>query len=150
MGIPYYFYNLTQKYKDIITKKIPENPEIYAIDFNGIIHPIAAKIIKEKGNEDKIIEELWKKIDEIKYKAIDLHSWMKAFLFTDALIFHEEDNEMAFTILNQIITSDTLLCKNDLMIAVTTTVFEADLIGVDELEPLLDDMDDLDIKIKED
>jgi hypothetical protein len=57
---------------------------------------------------------------------------------------------MAFTILNQIITSDTLLCKNDLMIAVTTTGFEADLIGVDELEPLLDDMDDLDIKIKED
>lgn len=70
MGIPYYFYNLTQKYKDIITKKIPENPEIYAIDFNGIIHPIAAKIIKEKGNEDKIIEELWKKIDEIKINKI--------------------------------------------------------------------------------
>jgi len=70
MGIPYYFYSLTQKYKDIILKKIPKNPDIYAIDFNGIIHPIAAKIIKNNGNEDDIIEELWKKINEIKINKI--------------------------------------------------------------------------------
>jgi hypothetical protein len=155
------------KYDDIVTGVVElEQPEtlnshiIYLL--NSYINEYFTYKIKKGFSKSKeiynIYNELYnykrsftsKKIDEIKDKAINLHSWMKAFLFTDALIFHEEDNEMAFTILNQIITSDTLLCKNDLMIAVTTTVFEADLIGVDELEPLLDDMDDLDIKIKED
>jgi hypothetical protein len=89
-----------------------------------------------------------KKIEEIKNKAIDLLKWMKAFLYTDALSFHEEDSELAFTILNQIITSDTLLCKNDLMIAVTNSVFEADLIGVDELEPILDIDEDIEINVE--
>jgi 5'-3' exonuclease len=38
MGIPYYFYYLTTKYTDIIINKLPDNIDIYAIDFNGIIH----------------------------------------------------------------------------------------------------------------
>ena len=43
MGIPYYFYYLTAKYNDIIIKSLPSKIDIYAIDFNGIIHPEAAK-----------------------------------------------------------------------------------------------------------
>ena len=64
MGIPYYFYSLTKKYANIIVNSIPSNPEIYCIDFNGIIHPVAAKVIKNKGDEDMIIDMLWKKITD--------------------------------------------------------------------------------------
>jgi len=59
MGIPYYFYHLTKKYKNIIISSLPENIYIYAIDFNGIIHPEAAKEI----NQDKLFLNLWNKIN---------------------------------------------------------------------------------------
>jgi 5'-3' exonuclease len=59
MGIPYYFYYLTIKYDNIIIKELPKKIDIYAIDFNGIIHPEAAK----EQNEDKLIQNLWEKIE---------------------------------------------------------------------------------------
>jgi 5'-3' exoribonuclease 2 len=60
MGIPYYFYHLTNKYKNIIVNEIPSsNIYIYAIDFNGIIHPEAAK----ETNEEKLYLNLWNKIN---------------------------------------------------------------------------------------
>jgi len=59
MGIPYYFYYLTIKYDNIIIKKLPKLIDIYAIDFNGIIHPEAAK----ETNEDQLIKNLWAKIE---------------------------------------------------------------------------------------
>jgi 5'-3' exonuclease len=59
MGIPFYFYYLTKKYKDIIVKSLPENINIYAIDFNGIIHPEASK----EHNELQLNINLWKKIN---------------------------------------------------------------------------------------
>lgn len=62
MGIPFYFYNITKKYKNIVINSLPYNPDIYAIDFNGIIHPIANKIINNNGTEEDIINELWNKI----------------------------------------------------------------------------------------
>jgi 5'-3' exonuclease len=58
MGIPYYFYNLTKKYKNIIIDKIPIDISIYAIDFNGIIHPQAHL----ETNEEKLFRNLWNKI----------------------------------------------------------------------------------------
>ena len=58
MGIPYYFYYLTTKYNNIIINNLPSNIYIYAIDFNGIIHPEAAK----ETNEDQLIINLWNKI----------------------------------------------------------------------------------------
>ena len=61
MGIPYYFYNLTKKYNNIIVKQI-DNIDLYCIDFNGIIHPTAQKIIENKGCENDIINELWNKV----------------------------------------------------------------------------------------
>ena len=64
MGIPYYFYNLVKKYKNIIIDKIPIDISIYAIDFNGIIHPQAHK----ETNEDKLFINLWDKI--ISYNEI--------------------------------------------------------------------------------
>ena len=59
MGIPYYFYYLTIKYDNIIIKQLPKIIDIYAIDFNGIIHPEAAK----EQNEEKLIINLWEKIE---------------------------------------------------------------------------------------
>lgn len=41
MGIPYYFYKLSQKYNNVVSSKKPENTDIYCIDFNGIIHNVA-------------------------------------------------------------------------------------------------------------
>jgi 5'-3' exoribonuclease 1 len=71
MGIPYYFYHLTKKYKNIVNYTAPSNINIYAIDFNGIIHPEAAK----ETNQDKLFLNLWNKIknyDEI-YKPVKLY-----------------------------------------------------------------------------
>jgi 5'-3' exonuclease len=66
MGIPYYFYYLTKKYKGIIIDKLPANINIYAIDFNGIIHPEAAK----ETEVDKLYLNLWNKIKsyDVNYK----------------------------------------------------------------------------------
>lgn len=66
MGIPYYFYKLTQKYNNIVTNTKPNNISTYCIDFNGVIHNVAHNFIynSEITNiEDKIIEEVWKKIE---------------------------------------------------------------------------------------
>ena len=65
MGIPYYFYKLSQKYNNIVSNKKPENTDIYCIDFNGIIHNVAHELIYQKdivNIEDKIIEGVWNKI----------------------------------------------------------------------------------------
>lgn len=65
MGIPYYFYSLTKIYKKILTNTLPINPDFYAIDFNGIIHPIAASIVKEHGPKENLItNKLWDKVNE--------------------------------------------------------------------------------------
>ena len=60
MGIPYYFYYLTKKYSNIIVRELPKKINIYAIDFNGIIHPEAAK----ETNEEQLIINLWNKIND--------------------------------------------------------------------------------------
>jgi 5'-3' exoribonuclease 2 len=74
MGIPYYFYSLTQKYNNIISNNKPENLDLYCIDFNGIIHNVAQDIIKKYSNlasssdnsndiiENEIIEGVWLRI----------------------------------------------------------------------------------------
>jgi 5'-3' exoribonuclease 2 len=74
MGIPYYFYSLTQKYNNIISNNKPENLDLYCIDFNSIIHNVAQDIIKKYSNlassldnsndiiENEIIEGVWLRI----------------------------------------------------------------------------------------
>lgn len=72
MGIPYYFYSLTQKYNNIMSNNKPTGLDIYCIDFNGIIHNVAQDIIKkykdtvENVNNDnierEIIEGVWNRI----------------------------------------------------------------------------------------
>jgi len=61
MGIPYYFFHLTKKYKNIILSKLPSDIYIYAIDFNGIIHPEAHKELNNP-NKDQLYLNLWNKI----------------------------------------------------------------------------------------
>lgn len=68
MGIPYYFYSLTQKYNNILANNLPVVPDIYCIDFNGIIHPVAQEVIGNSdpsdpsGLNEKILQALWQKI----------------------------------------------------------------------------------------
>jgi 5'-3' exonuclease len=74
MGIPYYFYSLTQKYNNIISNNKPTGLDLYCIDFNGIIHNVAQDIIKKYSNhtndacnsnniiENEIIEGVWMRI----------------------------------------------------------------------------------------
>ena len=63
MGIPYYFFHLTKKYRNIILSKLPSEISIYAIDFNGIIHPEAHKEL-ENPNKEVLYSNLWNKILE--------------------------------------------------------------------------------------
>jgi 5'-3' exoribonuclease 1 len=64
MGIPYYFYTLTKTYNNIISNKLPSTVDIYCMDFNGVIHPICAKIIAESTtiDEENIIKQLYSKV----------------------------------------------------------------------------------------
>lgn len=78
MGIPYYFYSLTQKYKKILidsenVKSI--NTDILCLDFNGIIHNVIHDILlKSCIDEDIMISTIWEKvlfyIDYIKPKKL--------------------------------------------------------------------------------
>jgi 5'-3' exonuclease len=61
MGIPYYFYTLTKTYNNILLDNLPCNPDIYCMDFNGVIHPVCAKL--ETADEELIIKELYIKIE---------------------------------------------------------------------------------------
>ena len=66
MGIPYYFYKLSQKYNNIISSNKPKNTDIFCIDFNGIIHNVAQKHIYNADYtdiENIIIEDVWEKIE---------------------------------------------------------------------------------------
>ena len=71
MGIPYYFYHLTKKYKNIIVNELPENIDNYFIDFNGVIHTECYKLLNDNDNNDEnnkfteelLIEKLWDKIN---------------------------------------------------------------------------------------
>jgi 5'-3' exonuclease len=66
MGIPYYFYTLTKLYHNIVSSIQPVKPDIYCLDFNGIIHPVAASIVSTMENIDEnlIIEKLFKKVED--------------------------------------------------------------------------------------
>jgi 5'-3' exonuclease len=64
MGIPYYFYTLSKKYENILLTSIPKNVKIFAMDFNGIIHPVVHSLeLKINADETIIYNELWKKIE---------------------------------------------------------------------------------------
>lgn len=60
MGIPYYFYTLINSYTDIVSESIQIQPDIYCMDFNGVIHPVCAS--QADKNEDKLIESLYTKV----------------------------------------------------------------------------------------
>lgn len=76
MGIPYYFYSLTQKYHSILSNNKPTGLDIYCIDFNGVIHNIAQDVIKKYASaaksgdasassdtiETEIIDGVWERI----------------------------------------------------------------------------------------
>lgn len=76
MGIPYYFYSLTQKYHTILSNTKPTGLDIYCIDFNGIIHNVAQDIIRKYKDtkdskdskeakeriESEIISGVWERI----------------------------------------------------------------------------------------
>jgi 5'-3' exonuclease len=73
MGIPYYFYSLTQKYQTILSNTKPTDLDMYCIDFNGIIHNVAQDVIRKYKDvavasatkeriESEIISGVWERI----------------------------------------------------------------------------------------
>jgi 5'-3' exonuclease len=66
MGIPFYFYTLAKKYDNIIVPKIDFQPDIYCLDFNGVIHPVCASILqqKPKATNTEIINGLYNKVQD--------------------------------------------------------------------------------------
>lgn len=69
MGIPYYFYTLTKTYQNIVSSKLPAKTDVYCMDFNGVIHPLCAKMLAEEASisdtdvfEDKLIKALYQKV----------------------------------------------------------------------------------------
>lgn len=61
MGIPYYFYLLTQKYQNILTFQ-PTSCDILCLDFNGIIHTVLQSIQHTDFSEDKLMQAIWDKV----------------------------------------------------------------------------------------
>ena len=89
MGIPYYFYSLTKKYQNILDNNKPVKTDIYCIDFNGIIHTVAQKILKDKTTDtlteseidELILEGIWKKVEEY----IDIYKATKYVICADGV-----------------------------------------------------------------
>jgi len=83
MGIPYYFYTLTQKYKNILYNVKPDITDIYCIDFNGIIHTVAQDIMKTnvENIEECILDKVWQKIEGY----IDIYKAKKYIICTDGV-----------------------------------------------------------------
>ena len=89
MGIPYYFYSLTKKYQNILDNNKPLKTDIYCIDFNGIIHTVAQKILKDKTTEslkeeeidELILEGIWKKVEDY----IDIYKAKKYVICADGV-----------------------------------------------------------------
>jgi 5'-3' exonuclease len=84
MGIPYYFYTLTKTYGNIITNTLPCNPDIYCLDFNGVIHPICAEHITttKKINEEDLIKDLYNKVE----KDIKKYDPKKTLICVDGIV----------------------------------------------------------------
>jgi 5'-3' exonuclease len=71
MGIPYYFYVITQKYKGILHSTKPF-VDFYFFDFNGIIHPVCQNVLRKVSDnenstsfhkeafEESVCTESWK------------------------------------------------------------------------------------------
>lgn len=72
MGIPYYYRTLIEKYPDILEKKI-ENVDSLFLDFNGIVHFAAQKVMEERtynkihqiSYENAIINKCHERIDQL-------------------------------------------------------------------------------------
>lgn len=66
MGIPYYFYSLTQKYQNILVTSdtiLKIDNELLCLDFNGIIHTVIQNLIKDNiFDETKYIHAIWEKV----------------------------------------------------------------------------------------
>ena len=57
MGIPAYFRVITQQYKGIIHQTKPVNCDHYFVDFNGIVHQSAQRILSVKKDTKNTIHE---------------------------------------------------------------------------------------------
>jgi 5'-3' exonuclease len=71
MGIPYYFYSLTQKYHSILSNNKPIGLDIYCIDFNGVIHNVAQDVIKKYAKDGAAAAAAAAASDTIETEIID-------------------------------------------------------------------------------
>lgn len=75
MGIPYYFYVITQTYEGILLKNLPSDVKChhFMLDFNGLIHPSSQRYIKNisltqkqpKDLEKGILGVVWEDTQEL-------------------------------------------------------------------------------------
>ncbi len=66
MGIPHYFHILVQQYPGILLTKLPVDVCDFFLDFNGVVHTAANKVLSESTPEEnaedidkKVMEETW-------------------------------------------------------------------------------------------
>jgi 5'-3' exonuclease len=88
MGIPYYFYTLTKSYNDIISSKFLHNPDLYFLDFNGIIHPVCQQCINNSDSLDidEFEEMLLKRLSSKVYEDIEILKPKKVFICVDGTV----------------------------------------------------------------
>lgn len=64
MGVPYYFYIITQQHTGILRKNPPESTGLFYLDYNGGVHPVCHRLFATDSSgggafETKLCEESW-------------------------------------------------------------------------------------------
>lgn len=66
MGVPYYFYVITQQHPGILQKLCPEQVDAFYLDFNGGVHPVCHRLMESTHEdvakeifEEKLCQESW-------------------------------------------------------------------------------------------
>lgn len=66
MGVPYYFYVITQQHPGILLKTCPSKVDVFYLDYNGGVHPVCHKLMESMSAdtpapifEDNLCKESW-------------------------------------------------------------------------------------------
>lgn len=62
MGIPHYFHILVQQYPGILQATIPLNVFDFFLDFNGVVHTAANKVLSEHASNENDVDQIEKQI----------------------------------------------------------------------------------------
>lgn len=72
MGVPYYFYVITQQHSGILEKQCPSNVHGFYLDYNGGVHPVCHRLMESMDSvpsasvfEEKLCHESWNYMMEL-------------------------------------------------------------------------------------